>query len=165
MKVVDFSTTFFLYNALAGTSYKIDEVKLKNCSDSRMLPISGNCDILKEYCQFIEIVEQNYNRLFSKRSFKKAIEIAMERGILVDYLDRKSREVINMLSAKYNYKMDIAVKKEEAFQDGQEQKAIEVAINLLKMKKLTPQEIADVEGLSLEKVLELQKSISEEKSN
>jgi len=140
-------------------------VKLKNCSDSRMLPISGTCDILKEYCQFIEIVEQNYNSLFPKRSFKKAIEIAMERGILVDYLDRKSREVINMLSAKYNYKMDIAVKKEEAFQDGQEQKAIEAAINLLKMKKLTPQEIADVEGLPLEKVLELQKSISVEKSN
>ena len=45
----------------------------------------------------------------------------MEQGILVDYMDRKSREVINMLSAKYNYKMDIAVKKEEAFKDGQEQ--------------------------------------------
>ena len=54
----------------------------------------------------------------------------MEQGILVDYLDRKSREVINMLSAKYNYKMDIAVKKEEAFQDGMEHKAIESARNL-----------------------------------
>ena len=53
----------------------------------------------------------------------------MEQGILVDYLDRKSREVINMLSAKYNYKLDIAVKKEEAFQDGMEHKAIEDARN------------------------------------
>ena len=102
-------------------------VKLKNCSDSRMLPFSRSCDILKEYCQFIEIVEQTYNKLFPKRSFKKAIEIAMEQGILVDYLDRKSREVINMLCAKYNYKMDIAVKKQEAFEDGQQQKAIEDA--------------------------------------
>ena len=105
-------------------------VKLVNCSDSQMLPLCRTCDILKEYCQFIEIVEQTYNRLFPKRSFKKAIEIAMERGILVDYLDRKSREVINMLCAKYNYKMDIAVKKEEAFQDGMEHKAIESARNL-----------------------------------
>ena len=32
-----------------------------------------------------------------------------------------------MLCAKYDYKMDIAVKKEEAFQDGQEAKAIEAA--------------------------------------
>ena len=102
-------------------------VKVKNCSDSKLLPLAGNCDVLKQYCQFIEIVEQNYNRVFPKRSFKKAIEIAMEQGILTDYLDRKSREVINMLCAKYDYKMDIAVKKEEAFQDGQEAKAIEDA--------------------------------------
>ena len=102
-------------------------VKVKNCSDSKLLPLVGNCDILKQYCQFIEIVEQNYNKVFPKRSFKKAIEIAMEQGILTDYLDRKSREVINMLCAKYDYKMDIAVKKEEAFQDGQEAKAIEAA--------------------------------------
>ena len=104
-------------------------VKVKNCSDSKLLPLVGNCDILKQYCQFIEIVEQNYSRVFPKRSFKKAIEIAMEQGILTDYLDRKSREVINMLCAKYDYKMDIAVKKEEAFQDGQEAKAIEAAKN------------------------------------
>ena len=102
-------------------------MKVKNCSDSKLLPLAGNCDILKQYCQFIEIVEQNYNKVFPKRSFKKAIEIAMEQGILTDYLDRKSREVINMLCAKYDYKMDIAVKKEEAFQDGQEAKAIEAA--------------------------------------
>ncbi|MCR4627584.1 MAG: hypothetical protein K5640_08055 [Treponema sp.] len=31
------------------------------------------------------------------------------------------------LCAKYDYKMDIAVKQEEAFQDGQQQKAIEAA--------------------------------------
>ena len=136
-------------------------VKLKNCSDSQLLPISGSCDILKEYCQFIEIVEQNYNRLFPKRSFKKAIEIAIERGILVDYLDRKSREVINMLSAKYNYKMDIAVKKEEAFQDGQEQKAIESARTMLS-DNLSPEKVALYSGLPLEKVLELQKSITVE---
>lgn len=102
-------------------------VKVKNCSESKLLPLAGNCDILKQYCQFIEIVEQNYNRVFPRHSFKKAIEIAMEQGILTDYLDRKSREVINMLCAKYDYKMDIAVKKEEAFQDGQEAKAIEAA--------------------------------------
>ena len=89
-------------------------VKVKNCTDPKLLPIFKTCDILKEYCQFIEIVEHNYNRLFPKKSFKKAIEIAMEQGILTDYLDRKSREVINMLCAKYSYKDDIAVKQEEA---------------------------------------------------
>lgn len=130
---------------LSDAFYKKDSsklelvVKVKNCSDSRSLPISRNCDILKQYCQFIEIVEQTFNKRSPRRSFKKAIDIAISEGILSDYLNRKTREVINMLCAKYDYKMDIAVKKEEAFQDGKEagiaegifqgskQKAIEAA--------------------------------------
>ena len=54
-------------------------VKLKNCSNSESLPISRNCDILREYCQFIEIVERMYNKRFPKRSFKTAIETAISQ--------------------------------------------------------------------------------------
>ena len=57
-------------------------VTVKNCSSSKLLPVVKKCSILKQYCQFIEIVEHNYNKLFPKKSFKKAIEIAMEQGIL-----------------------------------------------------------------------------------
>ena len=133
-------------------------VKVINCSDSKLLPISKSCDILKEYCQFIEIVEQNYNRLFPKKSCQKAIEIAIEQGILKDYLDRKSREVRNMLCAKYSYKDDIAVKQKEAYEDGQQQKAIQDAINCL-MEGDSPEKVSRCIGLPLEKVLELQKQI------
>ena len=42
---------------------------------------------------------------------------------------------------------------------GAQQKAVEAAINLLKMKVGTPEQIAQAQGLSLEKVLELQKQI------
>ncbi len=84
----------------------------------------------------------------------------MSEEILTDYLDRKSREVINMLCAKYDYKMDIAVKQEEAFADGKaegvEQKAIEAAKNLL-IEGDSPEKISRCIGLPLEKVLELQK--------
>ena len=144
-------------------------VKVKNFTDPKLLPISKTCDILKEYCLFIEIVEQNYNRLFPKKSFKKAIEIAMERGILTDYLDRKSREVINMLCAKYSYKDDIAVKQEEArndgiaigIQQGEQQKAIEDAVVLIKEYKETPEVAAQKMNAPLEKALEHLKSNNE----
>ena len=76
-----------------------------------------------------------------------------------------------MLCAKYDYKMDIAVKKEEAFQDGKEagiaegitqgtqQKAIEAAENFLKMNIATPEQIAEGTGLPLDKVLELKQKV------
>ena len=149
---------------LSDAFYKKDSsklelvVKVKNCSNSRSLPISRNCDILKQYCQFVEIVEQTFNKRSPRRSFRKAIDIAISKGILSDYLNRKTREVINMLCAKYDYKMDIAVKKEEAFQDGMEagtrQKAIEAAKKALEMN-LTVEQAAEITGLPIEQVLEL----------
>ena len=120
-----------------------------------MLPIVKDCSIIKEYSRFIEIVEKTYNKYSAKRSFKKAIELAMKEGILTDYLDRKSREVINMLCAKYNYKMDIAVKKQEAFEDGQQAKAEETAKNFIKMEILSDEQISQGTGLPLERVKEL----------
>ena len=65
-----------------------------------------------------------------------------------------------MLCAKYDYKMDIAVKKEEAFQDGMEAKAIEAAENFLKMNIATPEQIAEGTGLPLDKVLELKEKVA-----
>ena len=64
-----------------------------------------------------------------------------------------------MLCAKYDYKMDIAVKKEEAYQDGQQDKAIEDATNLLKMNLLSPEQISQSVDLPLEQVIELQSSL------
>ena len=141
-------------------------VTVKNCSSSKLLPVVKKCSILKQYCQFIEIVEHNYNKLFPKKSFKKAIEIAMERGILKDYLDRKSREVINMLCAKYDYKMDIAVKQEEAreegiaigmqegMQQGARQKTLEVAKSLYS-NGASVELIAKSLGMTVEQVQEI----------
>ena len=55
-----------------------------------------------------------------------------------------------MLCAKYDYKMDIAVKQEEAIQ----QKAIEAAITLVHKYKATPETAAKDMNAPLELVLE-----------
>ena len=131
------------------------------CTDPKLLPVVKKCDILEQYCQFIEIVEQNYNRLFPRRSFKIAIELAMEQGILADYLDRKSREVINMLCAKYDYKMDIAVKQEEAREDGIAigiKQATEEAVRKFYENGVSIQVIAKSLNISAEQVQEILKS-------
>ena len=70
-------------------------VKVKNCSDSQFLSLLKSCDILKEYCRFIEIVELNFDKRHPRRSFQKAIEQAIEEGILVDYLDKSYVYLLN----------------------------------------------------------------------
>ena len=51
--------------------------------------------------------------------------------------------------------------REEAKEEGAQQKAIEAAINLIKMKLGTPEQIAQAQGLPLSKVLELQQQLKE----
>ena len=58
-----------------------------------------------------------------------------------------------MLCAKYSYKDDIAVKKQEAFEEGQMQKAIEAAITLVHKYKATPENAAKDMNAPLEEVL------------
>jgi len=68
-----------------------------------------------------------------------------------------------MLCAKYDYKMDIAVKQEEAFEDemekGIEQKAVDTAINLIKMNLGSYEQIAEATGLPIKKISELAKDL------
>ena len=58
-----------------------------------------------------------------------------------------------MLCAKYSYKDDIAVKKQEAFEEGQQQKAIEDAVTLIKKYNATPENAAKDMNAPLELVL------------
>ena len=53
-----------------------------------------------------------------EHGFEKAITECIKHDILRDYLQRKSREVMNMLIGEYDYDTDIAVQREESFEIG-----------------------------------------------
>ena len=139
--------------------------------EGKNLPVVRKCDMLKQYCEFMEIVFRYQAELKEtpttdeqKTCYEKAIREAISNGILVDYLTRKGTAVINMLTDEYNYDLDMQVKQEEAFQQGAlqgaQQQAIEAATNLLRMEILSPEQIAQAQDLPLEKVFELQKSLA-----
>ena len=94
-----------------------------------------------------------------RQCYDDAIREALANNILPDYLPRKITEVKNMFLDPYDYDTDIEVQREEAREEGAEQKAIEAAQNLLK-RNIAPEIIAECTGLSLEKVLELQKELA-----
>ena len=63
-----------------------------------------------------------------------------------------------MLCAKYDYKMDIAVKQEEAYEDGAHDKAVESAKKLLK-ENIPIETISRCVGLPVEEVQKLASEI------
>ncbi len=82
--------------------------------------------------------------------FDKAIKECLENDILREYLNRKAKEVINMLTAEYDYATDIAVQREEASL----QKALQNARNLKNLG--VPLEIiSQGVGLSVEEIKDL----------
>ena len=72
------------------------KVKVINIRQEEHHEILEKCQVLKEYSQFMEIV-QNYQISGEEEPYKKAIKECIEKGILADYLMRKGSEVVNML--------------------------------------------------------------------
>ena len=130
------------------------EVKVYNINKNKEAEVLSRCKTLEEYSLFVEEVRKQ-TQLDSENGFTNAVKICIEKGILKEYLMRKSREVINMLVAEYDYDTDIAVQRAEerqiAFADGSYQKAVETA-KLMKYENLGIDLISKVTGLSVEEI-------------
>ena len=91
--------------------------------------------------------------------FENAIKECIKNDILREYLQRKSREVMNMLLAEYDYDTDIAVQRAEereiAFAEGEargsRKKALETAKTMLTMGYPLG-DICKISGLSQDEV-------------
>ena len=133
-------------------------VQVLNINSGKGGKILKTCKTLDEYSLFVEEVRIQ-TQLDPENGFTNAVKICIEKGILKEYLQRKSREVVNMLIAEYDYDTDIAVQREEAgkialakgisqgISQGSMQKALETARNLLQFG-LSVENIAQATGLS-----------------
>ena len=96
------------------------KVKVYNINKSKGSEVLSRCKTLDEYSLFVEEVRVQTQR-DPENGFTNAVKICIEKGILKEYLQRKSREVINMLLAEYDYDTDIAVQREESLRIGIQQ--------------------------------------------
>ena len=136
-------------------------VKVININQQNRHPVLENCKTMQEYSIFVETVRK-WKEIDTQNGFEKAVEECIENNILREYLKRKTKEVINMLLAEYNYEEDIAVQRAEereiAFAEGMEQgshkKAIESA-RILKQLHCDTAMIMQVTGLSAEEIARL----------
>ena len=140
-------------------------VQVLNINNGKGGKILKTCKTLDEYSLFVEEVRLQ-TQLDPENGFTNAVKLCIEKGILKEYLQRKTREVINMLIAEYDYDTDIAVQREEAgkiafaqgisqgISRGYRQKALETA-RLMKAEPLASDLIAKVTGLTKEEIEKL----------
>ncbi len=127
-----------------GQNGKLElEVRVININKDKRHEILEKCSTLRQYSEFVEKTRQFGG---DKSKLEKAVKECIKADILADYLERKSKEVVNMLMAEYDYEMDIAVHSREAEMRGEakgrEQKLIQLVVKKLK-KSYTVAQIAD----------------------
>ena len=88
-------------------------VKLININYDKDSRIVKRCEPLGQYSLFVDAVRRHI-AVDKEHGFENAIKECIKNNILREYLQRKSREVVNMLVAEYDYDTDIAVQREEA---------------------------------------------------
>ena len=129
-------------------------VKVVNINYDKASEILKLCKPLKQYSLFVDAVRRNI-AVDKEHGFEKAIKECIQNDILREYLQRKSKEVLNMLIGEYDYDTDIAVQREESFDmgrsEGSHQKALETAKNLLQFG-LSREKIAQATGLTTAEV-------------
>ena len=133
------------------------EVKVYNINKSKGAEVLSRCKTLDEYSLFVEEVRRQ-TELDPENGFTNAVKICIEKGILKEYLQRKAREVINMLIAEYDYDTDIAVQRRESLMIGLQQ-GIQQGIqqgfsNVSRQKALETAKILKQFGDSVQKIVQ-----------
>jgi len=144
-------------------------VKLININYDKDSEILKSCEPLGQYSLFVDAVRRHI-AVDKEHGFENAIKECIKNDILREYLQRKSREVINMLIAEYDYATDIAVQREEAgriafvngieqgkslgLAEGSHQKALETA-RLMKQANCEITFIEKMTGLTAKEIARL----------
>ena len=129
-------------------------VKVININRQNRHPILEKCKTMQEYSIFVETLRK-WKEIDTQNGFQKAVEECISNDILREYLKRKTKEVLNMLLAEYDYETDIAVQRAEereiAFAEGAYQNKLETAA-AFKRLGLDIAKIAQGTGLSREEI-------------
>jgi hypothetical protein len=109
-------------------------VKVVNINYDKTNEILKLCKPLKQYSLFVDAVRRNI-AVDKEHGFEKAIKECIQNDILREYLQRKSKEVLNMLIGEYDYDTDIAVQREESFDMGRLEGSLQAKLETARLMK------------------------------
>ena len=106
---------------------------------------------LNGYSFFINKVNEFKEKLSLDESLRSAVKYCIENNVLRDFLKKHSSEVINMLFEELSTEEIVAIRCEEAREEGEERASVKIARNLLS-EGSTPDFLHKITGLSLDEI-------------
>ena len=115
------------------------------------LPLQNKCKPLYDYIQFTSRINENKKKgMTIEKAVNEAVDWAINQNLLEGYIKEQKAEVIMNLLTEYDEEASIRGWRK----DGQQEKAIEAAIFIIKKYNESPEEAAKEMGAPLELVLE-----------
>ncbi|MBB5226525.1 hypothetical protein DYE50_08325 [Treponema ruminis] len=126
--------------------------------------LQKKCESLYHYCVFVDRVKANLDkRMKPEDAINEAVDFAIKGNFLDGYFKEQRMNIVGNLLTEFNQEDYDRNRRAEGFEDGVEygerQATISNAKNLLKLNKLSAEEIADCCSLPLEQVLALKDEI------
>jgi len=134
-------------------------VRVININEGRNQAIADRCKKLAEYSAFVARAREFEKELGSREeALKEAIKYCQKHDILTEFLKENAAEVLSMLYTEFNLDDALAVRYEEGWEGGEENKAVEIAKNAL-AKGLTIEFVNEITGLDIDTIRDLQASL------
>lgn len=125
--------------------------------------LQKNCKPLYDYISYVDRIKLNLARKMEKQdAINEAVDWACAQNLLDGFFREHKAMVTAVSLTEFDQELYDKCRREEGFIEGKQEKAIETAFNFLKMKVLSPEQIAQGTGLPIEKVLELQNQLTAE---
>lgn len=143
-------------------------VTVLNINEGHNALLMEHCQTLKEYSQYVAKVRKYAAGMPLDQAVKYAVDECIKENILADFLRKNRAEVISMSIFEYDkeeeekklrkaeYEAGVEAGVSLGVEKGVKKGVIETTRHLLKLNKLSLEEIASVSGLSLEEIKKLQ---------
>ena len=154
-QMLKLSDSFIMQSETVNLELVVKLININYDKDSRIVK---RCEPLGQYSLFVDAVRRHI-AVDKEHGFENAIKECIKNDILREYLQRKSREVVNMLIAEYDYDTDIAVQREEAsriaFAEGREQGITQGISQGSRQAKLETAKLLKQLGDSVQKIMQV----------
>ena len=128
------------------------DVKVKMIYDGTVSKETGEGDIINQYVIFTKVCNEQvklYGR--TKKAILETIRICKDRNVLKEYLANREKEVVDIMMVLYDQEEAVQMYGESERYD----EKVETARRLIKIGKLSFEEIAIGTGLTIDKVREI----------
>ena len=135
-----------------------------NINDKHNQTLYDNCNPLYDYVRYIGRIKSNLESgMKNEEAIEEAIDFAVGQNFLQGFFEKHRARIKSMCLTEFDEEEFKRVCRNDGYIDGRAEKAIEAAKNLLRMNKLSHEEIAQAQDLPLEKVQELAEEVAAEK--